>query len=187
MLEVFTGLAFDIKSEQDITHGDLAQFAVFVREEKETFFALLRDARNYPTPAVLEQGGALQNHTWAHQRIIWTGKDHETSSRFIFARDPKGNLIGYSISSLYSLSSNPNVRETELSFLGVKSKYHHLGIGTMLLQKTHKVFVNMGITEYVANAHPRVVRILNSLGACYLTRTLPGIDPGRKHVRVFLK
>lgn len=176
-------ITFEVRSERDITEKDLSQLSAFAKEELEIFKAI----ENRSVTSIREQGEALWNHLKANKMAYTAGKDQKVPFRFIFARDTGGNLIGYSMCSLYSLGDNPDFKDTELSFLGVKSKYQRQGIGTRILRETNKVLMNLGITKYITNAHPKVVRIFNNLGMRYVAEPLPGKDPDRKHLTVFLK
>lgn len=176
-------MTFEVKSGNDLTEEDLLQLSAFTKEEFEIFKSIKDRSLN----SLKEQGDAFWNHKEAKQMAYRVKSIDGFPSRFIFARDSNGNLIGYSMCLLYSLGNNPDYQDTELSFLGVKTTHQHQGIATSILLETNKVLENLCITRYVTNAHPKIVSIMNNLGFRYISDPLPGKNPGRKLLTVFLK
>lgn len=166
-------IAFEVKSERDINPEDLNELDRLTHGEYELFKATLGQQPGCD----FELGEAF----WIHNRAkVMAHRSAEAMlpTVFIFARR-LDEIVGYSISCL-------NASRVKASFLGVKRRYQRQGIGTRLLQERNNALLNLGITEYTTNAHPKVVRLFDHLGLRYTTTVLPGIDPGRKHVKVVI-
>lgn len=159
-------ISLEVKSLKEITPEDESTIEKFAKDEKDIFFKTKRD-----DPRRNELGSALIIHLLARASINDArvmGKDLS----LVMAKDPNGQLLGYSMVTLDLANQDPYERATYV-YIGVRSDQKRRGIATELMNKRLEVLKGLGIKAYKSDSRNEIMGIYDKLGVKYTAESLP--------------
>lgn len=175
-------ITLELKSERELTEKDLADLSLLASDEAK----LLKEKERQNPGSSKHLAGSAIIHIQAKQTAQGRAKA-KMPTDFILARSSTGHLIGYSIIS-FDHPRNGSLQIAHLAYLGVRSKYQHLGIGTKILQETHLILKRLGLSSYTTSARFNTQRLLDSLGMQYRENPYPeNVITSGKNLAVSLK